>query len=176
MRIMKQSASGCAGPVPKRTEAAEYSAIPPRAWIQSVPYAVLYAELPQNERRMKHNFKQNAWTARISASFYDGTMRGLDSCMAPAAKYAKFSSLFCRHGEMAYTVDSKSAAREGVWVQVPLPAILAPFRALFLCLKIKHIINNTLCNQYYSIFTCFSAFDSLDERFTLVYPFLVELL
>lgn len=27
-----------------------------------------------------------------------------------------------RHGEMAYTADSKSAACEGVWVQVPLPA------------------------------------------------------
>ena len=28
-----------------------------------------------------------------------------------------------RHGEMAYTADSKSAVREDVWVQVPLPAV-----------------------------------------------------
>jgi hypothetical protein len=93
--------------------------------------SVLYAELPKNESR-RANFKSNRFLKEPQKySIIFEAMRGLDLCALPAAKYAEFSSQFCRHGEMAYTVDSKSAAREGVWVQVPLPANLAPKKALF---------------------------------------------
>lgn len=49
----------------------------------------------------------------------------LDSQSHPTAKCTIF--YICRHGEMAYTVDSKSAACKSVWVQVPLPALKALF-------------------------------------------------